>query len=353
MKKIFLIIILISLYLDASCDIKKSELKNCNFSGKNFENYNFSNKEMSNINFSGANMLGAIFSKTKMKNIKFNKANLFGAFFVEAKLNNIDFSNSDISGADFTGASISNTSFKIATQEDTIFGKMIIEKPDVIKVDSCQLIIQNNDKLTWYSTMLGLALDGLKKPSTFIIATLCNWHQGATFKLKDLSESSKTKDKFVFNYKNCTFPVYVWKESDMLHIQDHYNPTCVKSNSSILSSSSKETRNSCLANVKHDDSYCYAIDNQDMKNSCLANVEHTDSYCYAINNQDMKNSCLANVEHTNSYCYAINNQDMKNSCLANVEHTDSYCYAINNQDIKNSCLANVKHDDSYCYGIKN
>jgi hypothetical protein len=241
MKKILLIILFLNIYLSASCDIKKNKLENCNFSGKSFENYNFSKKEMSNTDFSGANMFGAIFNKTKMRNIKFNDANLFGTFFVEATLDNVDFSNADISSADFTGASISSTSFKTATQEDTIFGKMIIEKPNIIKVDNCKLIIQNDDKLSWFSLMAGLALDGLAKPSKHITSTLCSWHNGGTFKLKSMTSLSKTKDKFVFNYNQCTFPIYVWTKDDILHIEDHYNPTCLKSTSSTFSSSSSSS----------------------------------------------------------------------------------------------------------------
>ena len=218
MKRVLLIILFFNIYLSASCNIKKNKLRNCNFSGKNFENYNFSKKEMSDIDFSHCNMFGAIFNKTKMKNIKFNNANLFGTFFVEATLNNVNFTNSDISSADFTGASISSTSFKTAIQEDTIFGKMIIEKPAIIKIANCKLIIQNDDKLSWFSLMAGLALDGLSKPSEYITSTLCGWHSGGIFKLKKMISISKTKEKFVFNYNNCTFPVFVSTKDNILHI---------------------------------------------------------------------------------------------------------------------------------------
>jgi len=228
MKKVLLILVFLNIFLSASCDIKKNKLENCNFSGKSFENYNFSKKEMSNIDFSGSNMFGTIFNKTKMKNIKFNNANLFGAFFVEATLSNIDFSNSDISSADFTGASISSTSFKTATQEDTIFGQMVIEKPDIIKVKSCQMIIPNNLKLDWYSTMVSLKMS-VGHSDTFIIGRLCNWHNGAIFKLNKISSISEKKDEFLLTYNSCQFPIYVSTDNKNIYLEDMYNPTCVKS----------------------------------------------------------------------------------------------------------------------------
>lgn len=237
MKNVFLVFILSSIGLYSSCDIKQKELNNCNFSGKSFENYNFSKKKMSNIDFSQANLFGAIFNKTKMKNVNFSNANLFGAFFVEAKLDNINFNNSDISSADFTGATISSTSFKTATQEDTIFGKMIIEQPDIISVDGCKMIIPKEKKLDWYSTMMKFVMDS-GHSDEFIIGSLCKWHSGGTFNLKSISSISEKKEKFVINYNSCDFPVYVSTTDKEIHIKDMYNETCVKSAPSTYTGSS-------------------------------------------------------------------------------------------------------------------
>jgi len=119
-----------------------------------------------------------------------------------------------------------------------------------------------------------------------------------------------------------------------------------------VASPSKDMKNSCLAQTKHDDMFCYGIKNEDMKNSCLAQTKHDDMFCYGIKNEDMKNSCLAQTKHDDMFCYGIKNEDMKNSCLAQTKHDDMFCYGIKNENMKNSCLAQTKHDDMFCYGIK-
>ena len=135
--------------------------------------------------------------------------------------------------------------------------------------------------------------------------SLCKWHNGATFKLKKITDISKKKKKFLLNYNSCNFPVYVHTDSKQIHLKDMYNRVCIKHNTSRYSA--HDMQNSCLANVQHNDTYCYGIKNQDMQSSCLATVKHNDTYCYGIRNLDMQNNCLANVQHSDTYCYGIKN----------------------------------------------
>lgn len=217
--------------LNASCDIKKEYVNNCNFSGQNFENYNFSKKTLNNIDFSNANLFGAVFNKTKLTNVNFNSSNLFGTFFVEASLNHVSFDKADISSSDFTGVKINATNFDTAKQEDTIFGKMLIEKDDVIKIKNCKMIIPIKKKIDWYTAMADLSLHG-GNSDEFIIESLCKWHNGGTFKLNNIIRTSKKKKKLTITYNSCKFPVYVSVGSKKTYIEDTYNKVCVKSSPS-------------------------------------------------------------------------------------------------------------------------
>jgi hypothetical protein len=125
-----------------------------------------------------------------------------------------------------------------------------------------------------------------------------------------------------------------------------------KASSGSSSSGERDMQNSCLAQVKHDNTFCYSINNKDMQKSCLAQVKHDNTFCYSINNKDMQKSCLAQVTHDDTFCYRINNKNMQKSCLAQVTHDDTFCYRINNKNMQNSCLAQVKHDDTFCYSIQ-
>lgn len=220
--------------LNSACDITKQYIENCNFSKKNFENYNFSNKTLKNINFSNANLFGAIFNKTKLIKVNFNSANLFGTFFVEASLNNVDFNKADISSSDFTGVKLNNTNFNTAIQEDTIFGKMLIEKDDVIKVKNCKIIIPIKEKRDWYLSMLTLSI-GSGHSDKFIIGSLCKWHNGGNFILNKITDISKKKKKFMLTYNSCEFPIYVTLGRKTISIEDKYNKICKKSTKPISS----------------------------------------------------------------------------------------------------------------------
>ena len=57
--------------------------------------------------------------------------------------------------------------------------------------------------------------------------------------------------------------------------------------------------------VHANESNCYSIQNADTKNSCLALAKHQDSYCYSIRESDSKNLCLAQIKNQRSYCYSI------------------------------------------------
>lgn len=228
MKYLILFITFISILNASHCNIKKQYIHDCNFLGQNFEHYNFSKKIIENVDFSNANLFGAIFNKTKLKNVNFTKANLFGTFFVEASLENTNFDKADISSADFTGVKLSATNFKTAIKEDTIFGKMLIEKDDVIKVKNCKMIIPINKKVDWYSSMASLAVNS-GNSYKFIIGSLCKWHNGATFKLNNIINTSQKKKKITITYNSCRFPVYVSVGSKYIHIEDTYNKVCTTS----------------------------------------------------------------------------------------------------------------------------
>lgn len=118
------------------------------------------------------------------------------------------------------------------------------------------------------------------------------------------------------------------------------------------SNDGKDKRNSCLAQTKHSDSWCYQIKNDDAKNSCLAQTKYGDGWCYQIKSDDEKNSCLAQTKYGDGWCYQIKNDDDKNSCLAQTKYGDGWCYQIKNEDEKNSCLAQTKYGESWCYQIK-
>ena len=235
MKYLVLFVVCMGI-LRASCDIKKEFINDCNFTGQSFENYNFSKKTLKNIDFSNANLFGAVFNKTKLTNINFDSANLFGTFFVEASLRHVNFDKADISSSDFTGVKLSATNFNTAIQEDTIFGKMLIEKDDVIKVKNCKIVVPINKKQNWYNAMLSLSLDG-GNSDEFIIGSLCKWHKGATFKLNNIIDVSKKKKKLTITYNGCKFPVYVSVGSKKTYIEDTYNKVCVKSSPSHTGSS--------------------------------------------------------------------------------------------------------------------
>lgn len=215
--------------LFGDCDINKRELIDCDFSGKSFERYNFSNKKLSNINFSNSNLFAAIFNKTKLDNVKFKKANLFGAYFVESSLNSVDFTGADISSADFTGASVSLTSFFKATKEDTIFGAMKIETPDVIKIKNCKLIVDNKHKLDWANFVLSMSVKGAGGSGEFVVSSLCKNHPKSTFFLRGIT-SSRGKKKLSINSHSCIFPVLVWfeKANNRIYLEDNYRSVCLK-----------------------------------------------------------------------------------------------------------------------------
>jgi len=336
MIKSILTFLTLNIFVSASCNIESKILNNCNFSGKNFENYNFSKKNMSNIDFTNANLFGAIFNKTQMKNINFNNANLFGAFFVEATLNNINFSNSDISSADFTGATISSTSFMTATQEDTIFGKMIVEKPDIIKVGNCKVIIDNEKKADWSVAMLGLTIDA-GHSDKFIIGGLCKWHSGATFKFNSVTSLSKQKKKFSFTYNSCDFPVYVSIDNKNIHLEDMYNQTCLKSKNTSSSS-----------NI-----YCSNLSSSDYA-MCMGMSGQT-SYCnsFTSNGRDM-NMCRG-VGGESTYCNYLNNDRDINMCKGMSGQTQYCNYLKNDRDIhmcKGNCnFLQSSRDVNMCKGI--
>lgn len=227
MKWLILFVIYMSM-LNASCDIKKQYISDCNFSEQSFENYNFSKKTLKNIDFSNANLFGAVFNKSKLTNVNFDSANLFGTFFVEASLKHVTFDKADISSSDFTGVKLSATNFRTAIQKDTIFGKMLIEKDDVIKVKNCKMIVPIKKKTDWYTAMLSLSLDS-GNSDEFIIGSLCKWHNDATFKLNNIVNTSKKKRKLTITYNRCKFPVYVSTDSKKTYIEDTYNKVCLKS----------------------------------------------------------------------------------------------------------------------------
>jgi len=226
---LILFILLYSSLAFSDCNLKNKIIDNCNFSNKNFERYNFSNKYLSNINFKNSNLFGAILNKTSLKNVDFSDANLFGAFFVESSLENVVFNRSDISSADFTGTTVIGTSFLKATKEDTIFGKMKIEKPEVVKAQNCKLVVSKEYKFDWAIFILGLSLKGTAESDKFVVNSLCNWHPKSTFLLRGIS-SSKGKEKLSINYNYCTFPVSIWTDEDnkKTYIESSYRSICLK-----------------------------------------------------------------------------------------------------------------------------
>jgi hypothetical protein len=102
---------------------------------------------------------------------------------------------------------------------------MKIEKPDIIQVNSCKLVIPNDKKSIWYILMASLAIQGAEKPDDFIINSLCQWHPNKNYTLIDIGRDNE-KHKIVLKNNKCTFPVFVWNSKEKTHLRDHYNSVC-------------------------------------------------------------------------------------------------------------------------------
>lgn len=332
-KILLLLIVLYSSYSFSSCDLRKRVLRDCNFSNRNFERYNFSNKELSNINFKESNLFGAVFNKTILSNVDFTKANLFGAFFVGTFLDSVIFTGSDISSADFTGASVNLTSFVEAIKDDTIFGAMKSEKPDIIKAKSCKLIVDSVHKEDWSMFVLRLSIKGAGASDKFVVNSLCKWHPEGVFILHGASLSSE-KEILSINYNSCTFSVLVWVDetSNKVYIEDKYRSACLKEShfSSCNYLSGNRDMNMCKG-ASGQVGYCGYLSSSRDINMCKGMSVDT-SYCsYLADNRDI-NMCKG-VSENIEYCgYLADNRDM-NMCKG-MSGKIEYCgYLSSTRDI--------------------
>jgi hypothetical protein len=335
MKTIFPLFLLITQLSYASCNLSDKTLSNCDFSNKNLENVDFSKKTLNNINFTKSNLFGTIFNKTKMENVNFNKANLFGAFFVEAVLDNVTFNQSDVSSADFTGVKfLSDIKFDTATKDETTFGELTVEKPEILKVKSCEVILNNDKKSDWYAAMLSLTLDA-GNAKEFLLEGLCRLHKNATFYFNEVISINKKKKKFVFTYNSCRFPIYVSLSKKNIHLTDMYNPTCLKnSNTSSRTNiycsnlSSQRDRNLCMG-VSIDSSYCNSLYGRD-KNMCIG-IGRDPTFCNYLSSSHDINLCKG-MSGEDKYCNYLDNSRDFNMCKGG-----TYCnYLSNTRDI-NMC----------------
>ncbi|MEE9338670.1 MAG: pentapeptide repeat-containing protein [Methylococcaceae bacterium] len=329
--------------------MSENKIEDCDFSNKNFQGAIFSNKIFKRVNFDNSNLFGTIFNKTHLEDVSFKNANLFGAFFVEADLTNVDFTDADISSSDFTGTTRMNVVFLRAVQDDTVFGEMAIEQPEIIKLEKCQLTIKNEDKLTWHSTMLGFTIKGKKDPDLFVLEALCKWHHFRDLALEKIN-SNNEKAKITFSHNACSFPVYLWTKNETINIESFYSSSCLKKQKSDMSGlagiSPSDMKNWCLGITQYKTN-CYNINNNDITNACLGMTKYQ-SNCYDIANTDLKNLCLGTTENSTN-CYSINNSDLKNTCLGMTEYKTN-CYSIQNNNIKNLCLG-VTESNTNCYDI--
>lgn len=81
-----------------------------------FQNVDWSGKDMHGVryvgaDFSGAKLVGTNFSSAKLDGVDFSRANLNGASFRNARLTGCDFSDTDLRGVDFTGAKLEGCEF--------------------------------------------------------------------------------------------------------------------------------------------------------------------------------------------------------------------------------------------------
>lgn len=334
MKNIF-IIILVTLTIDGSCNLKDAKISNCDFSNRNLENIDFSKKTLSNINFTNTNLFGSVFNKTKMTKVNFNNANLFGAFFVEAILDDVSFRHSDISSADFTGVSLlSPVNFNSVIKDGAIFGELFIEKPYILKVNSCKTIIGNDKKLDWNVALLGLIINA-SNARDFLLKNLCKLHKNSTLYFNDVTSLNKKKKKFEFTLNSCRFPVYISLSKKNIHLSDEYNKFCVKnknisSKSNIYCSnlSSQRDRNLCMG-VSINSTYCNSLSGRD-KNMCFG-VGKDPLYCNYLSSKRDFNLCKG-MSGEREYCNYLSNSRDVNMCKGG-----KYCdYLSNNRDI-NMC----------------
>ena len=335
MKKIFLFLLLVTLTTNASCNLQNTKISNCDFSNKNLENIDFSKKTLSNINFTNTNLFGSIFNKTKMKNVNFNKANLFGAFFVKAVFDDVTFNQADVSSADFTGVRfLSDIKFDTAIKNDTIFGKLTVEKPTILKIKSCKIILNNDKKLAWHSSILSLILDA-GNAEEFLLKGLCKLHKNATFYFNDVVSINKKKKKFVFTYNSCRFPVYVSLSKKNIHLTDMYNPTCLKNNSTASRTniycsnlSSQRDRSLCMG-VSIDSSYCNSLSGRD-KNMCFG-IGKDSTFCNNLSSSKDINLCRG-MSGEDQYCNYLKNSRDFNMCKGG-----TYCNYLTNPRDLNMC----------------
>lgn len=320
MKTILFLLFLTSQAAFGACDLKSNILTDCNFSYKDLENFDFSNKNISKINFTGANLFGTNFNKAYLKDINFTKANLFGAFFVESILDSVNFSNADISSADFTGTKyLSHIDFKTSMKEDTIFGDLIIEKSEIIKVKNCKVILGNSKKLDWHAAILGLAIKA-GNSKKFIIEGLCKLHENSTLYFNGVTSINDRKKIFEFTYNNCRFPVHISLSKETIHLEDMYNPTCHPNIATSTTTSniycgkligSQRDINLCMG-MSVDNSYCNSLASKRDQNLCLG-VGKDSTFCnYLITQRDI-NLCKG-LSGEKQYCNYLSNSNDINLC---------------------------------------
>ncbi|PCI51806.1 MAG: hypothetical protein COB45_14105 [Gammaproteobacteria bacterium] len=337
MKTIIFLFIFSTQVAFGACNLKGNNLNGCDFSHQDLERFDFSKKKLSKINFTNANLFGANFNKTEMKNINFTKANLFGAFFVESQIDSVNFTHSDISSADFTGAKyLSYTDFKTSIKEDTIFGDLIIEKPEIIKVKNCQVIIGNSRKLDWHVAILGLTIKA-GNSQKFILEGLCKLHKNSTLYFNSVTSINDRKKVFEFTYNSCRFPVHISLSENEINLKDMYNPTCLK-NQNISSS----------PNI-----YCSNLSSQRDKNLCMG-ISRDPSYCDSLSGRD-RNMCYG-VSKDSSFCNYLSSQRDINLCKG-MSGESQYCSYLKNSNDINMCKGNCSfitnsRDFNMCQGIR-
>lgn len=116
---------------------------------------------------------------------------------------------------------------------------------------------------------------------------------------------------------------------------------------------SQDNRNSCIAQVKRNESWCYQVNGSDARNSCIAQIKGSDTWCYQISDRDEQNSCIAQAKRSDTWCYQIGSRDKQNSCIAQVKRSDTWCYQISDENEKNACIALTKGNESWCYQVNN
>lgn len=95
--------------------LKRSELKNADFTDAYMINTDLSRSEIENADFQGAELQGADFTGSyNIEGANFCNADLFGAKFPSSSLGGVDFSNSRLIDADFRESSLTECNFSAA-----------------------------------------------------------------------------------------------------------------------------------------------------------------------------------------------------------------------------------------------